>query len=101
MLIRQVLEKELNKAPGLVVVGTASNPIEARQKIPELEPDVVTLDSEMPKMNGLMFLDVLNKIYPVPVVMLSTLIPGGGSISKSTCGTISTFFPSPDTERIS
>jgi two-component system chemotaxis response regulator CheB len=77
MLIRQVLVTEMSKDPGIEVVGQASNPIEAKPLILQLKPDVLTLDVEMPQMDGLTFLKILQKFYPVPVVMLSTLTADG------------------------
>ena len=58
---------------GIEVVGTAANPFEARDKIIELEPDVMTLDVEMPKMNGIEFLKRLMPQYPLPVVVVSSI----------------------------
>ena len=62
-----------------MVVGTAEDPIDAREKIKQLNPDVVTLDIEMPNMNGLQFLDKLMRLHPMPVVMVSTLTTKGAS----------------------
>lgn len=76
-LIRDVLSKALNKDDGIEVVGTAEDPIEAREKIKRLNPDVITLDIEMPNMNGLAFLDKLMRLKPMPVVMVSTLTQKG------------------------
>jgi two-component system chemotaxis response regulator CheB len=78
-LIREVLSRTLGKDGDIVVVGTAEDPIDAREKIKELNPDVVTLDIEMPNMNGLMFLDKLMRLHPLPVVMVSTLTTKGAS----------------------
>ena len=72
-LIRKVLSKTLGKDGDIVVVGAAEDPIEARRLIKELSPDVVTLDIEMPNMNGLAFLEKLMRLHPLPVVMVSTL----------------------------
>lgn len=80
-LIRQILEKELSLDPGIVVVGTASDPYMARDKILELRPDVMTLDVEMPRMDGVEFLRRLMPQYPMPVVMLSALTQKGKSIT--------------------
>ncbi len=77
MLIRQVLTKELSKFPEIEIIAQASNPIEAKPLILKHKPDVITLDIEMPKMDGLTFLPILQKFYPVPVVMLSTLTEQG------------------------
>ena len=78
-LIRDVLSRTLGRDGDIVVVGTAEDPIEARSKVKELSPDVVTLDIEMPNMNGLQFLDKLMRLHPLPVVMVSTLTTKGAS----------------------
>ena len=78
-LIREVLSRTLGRDGDIVVVGTAEDPIEAREKIKLLSPDVVTLDIEMPNMNGLAFLDKLMRLHPIPVVMVSTLTTKGAS----------------------
>lgn len=74
-LVRKILSEELNAQPDIEVVGTAMNPYVARDKIAELEPDVITLDLEMPRMDGLSFLGKLMKHYPMPVVVVSSLTP--------------------------
>jgi two-component system, chemotaxis family, protein-glutamate methylesterase/glutaminase len=81
MLIRQVLQKELTKDPAIEVVAVASNPVEAKPLILQQRPDVLTMDVEMPKMDGLTFLDVLQKFCPVPVVILSTLTAEGSALA--------------------
>jgi len=81
VLIRQVLTKELSKFPEIEIVAQASNPIEAKPLILEHKPDVITLDIEMPKMDGITFLSILQKFYPVPVVMLSTLTEQGSRLA--------------------
>jgi two-component system, chemotaxis family, protein-glutamate methylesterase/glutaminase len=78
-LIREVLSRTLGRDGDIIVVGTAEDPIDARQKIKDLNPDVVTLDIEMPNMNGLAFLDKLMRLHPLPVVMVSTLTTKGAS----------------------
>jgi two-component system chemotaxis response regulator CheB len=78
-LIREVLARSLGRDGDILVVGTAEDPIEAREKIKALSPDVVTLDIEMPNMNGLAFLDKLMRLHPLPVVMVSTLTHKGAS----------------------
>ena len=78
-LIREVLSRVLVQDRDIEVVGTAADPIEGRQKIKTLNPDVVTLDIEMPNMNGLAFLERLMKLHPLPVVMVSTLTTRGAS----------------------
>lgn len=74
-LVRKVLSEELSKYDDIKVVGTAVDPYAAREKIVELNPDVITLDIEMPRMNGLDFLEKLMKHYPIPVVIVSSLAP--------------------------
>jgi two-component system chemotaxis response regulator CheB len=78
-LIRQVLSLILSRHPGLEVVGTAMDPYDAREKIKALHPDVLTLDVEMPRMDGLTFLGKLRKAHPMPVVMVSSLTAKGTS----------------------
>src|SRR5688572_29054289 len=72
-VMREVLTRMLQREQDIVVVGTAVDPLDARVKIKDLNPDVVTLDIEMPGMNGLAFLDRLMRLRPLPVVMVSTL----------------------------
>ena len=76
-VMRLMLREIIDDAPDLKVVGTAGDPIEAREQIKALEPDVLTLDVEMPKMNGIEFLRRLMKLRPMPVVMISTLTEKG------------------------
>lgn len=76
-LIRTLLTALLNEDRRLEVVGTANDPFEAREKIKQLSPDVITLDIEMPKMNGIVFLKNLMRLRPMPVVMISTLTQAG------------------------
>ncbi len=78
-LIRDVLSRTLGRDGDIVVIGTAADPIEARSKVKDLNPDVLTLDIEMPNMNGLAFLDKLMRLHPLPVVMVSTLTTKGAS----------------------
>jgi len=78
-LIREVLTRMLTRDGDINVVGTATDPIDAREKIKALNPDVVTLDIEMPNMNGLQFLEKLMRLRPTPVVMVSTLTKKGAS----------------------
>ena len=77
-VVRKVLSAELSKAADINVVGTAINPYVARDKILQLKPDVLTLDLEMPRMDGLTFLGKLMKHYPLPVIVVSSLTPTGG-----------------------
>ena len=78
-LIRELLTRTLVRDGDITVVGTAVDPIDAREKIKTLAPDVVTLDIEMPNMNGLEFLSRLMRLRPTPVVMVSTLTKKGAS----------------------
>lgn len=76
-LIREVLSRSLEQDGDIKVVGTAQDPLDAREKIKALNPDVLTLDIEMPNMNGLAFLDKIMRLRPMPVVMVSTLTQKG------------------------
>ncbi len=76
-LMRQVLAQLLSKDPGIEVIGSAPDPYIAREKIKALNPDVITLDVEMPKMDGLTFLEKLMRGRPMPVVMVSSLTEAG------------------------
>ena len=76
-LMRALLSEIIGGADDLVVVGSAPDPIVAREMIKTLNPDVLTLDVEMPKMNGLEFLDRLMRLRPMPVVMISSLTKSG------------------------
>ncbi len=80
-LVRQVLSEILSQDPGIEVVGTASDPLIAREKIKQLEPDVLTLDVEMPRMDGLTFLQNLMRLRPMPVVMVSSLTEAGAQVT--------------------
>lgn len=70
---REILKKGLSAIPGISVVGTAKDAYTARDKIVKLEPDVMTLDIEMPKMNGIDFLAKLMPQYPLPVIIVSSM----------------------------
>jgi two-component system chemotaxis response regulator CheB len=76
-LIRSLLTALLNEDNRLEVVATANDPYDAREKIKQYSPDVLTLDIEMPKMNGIVFLKNLMRLRPLPVVMISTLTQAG------------------------
>ncbi len=80
-VIRQMLTSMLKDVPSIEVVGTAVDPFEAREKIKTLNPDVITLDIEMPKMDGITFLKKIMELRPMPVVMLSTLTQKGADVS--------------------
>ena len=73
MVFREVLARSIGADPAIEVVGTASDAYAARDKILELEPDVLTLDVEMPRMSGIEFVRRLMPQYPIPVVMISAL----------------------------
>lgn len=80
-LVRNILSQGLALDPAIEVVGTASDPYIARDRILELEPDVLTLDVEMPRMDGVAFLRKLMPQYPIPVVMVSSLTQRGKQIT--------------------
>lgn len=80
-LVRKILTQVLESDPKIEVVGTAADPYIARDKIKKLEPDVLTLDVEMPKMDGITFLDNLMRLRPMPVVMVSTLTQKGADVA--------------------
>ena len=80
-LVRQVLTQVFAQAPDIEVVGTATDPYVAREKIKQLNPDVLTLDVEMPKMDGVTFLGNLMRLRPMPVVMVSTLTEQGAEVT--------------------
>jgi len=80
-MIRKVFTQELSKDPAIEVVGTAPDPIIGRDRIVELRPDVITLDIEMPRMDGLTFLEKLMTHYPMPVVVVSSLAKKGGDVA--------------------
>ena len=80
-VVRKVISKELSRFNDIEVVGTAVDPYMARDKIVKLRPDVITLDLEMPRMDGLSFLVKLMKHYPMPVVVLSSLTPKNSEIA--------------------
>ena len=80
-IVRKVLSEELSKYQDIEVVGTAPDPYVARDKIVLLKPDVITLDIEMPRMDGLTFLRKLMKYYPVPAIVVSSLTTKGGKLT--------------------
>ena len=80
-IVRKVFSEELSKYPDIEVVGTAPDPYVARDKIVMLKPDVITLDIEMPRMDGLTFLRKLMKYYPVPTIVVSSLTKKGGKLT--------------------
>jgi two-component system chemotaxis response regulator CheB len=76
-LVRQMLTEILKESPDIQVVGVASDPLIARERIKALNPDVLTLDVEMPRMDGLTFLSNLMRLRPMPVIMVSSLTESG------------------------
>lgn len=79
--MRGLITATLRADPGIEVVGSAADPLEAREAIKALNPDVITLDVEMPNMNGLEFLEKIMRLRPMPVVMVSTLTHAGAEAS--------------------
>jgi two-component system chemotaxis response regulator CheB len=77
-VVRKILSQQLSKHPNIEIVGTAPDPFVARDKILSLKPDVLTLDVEMPRMDGITFLRKLMKSHPMPVIVLSSVTPKGG-----------------------
>ncbi|RQO36226.1 chemotaxis response regulator protein-glutamate methylesterase [Herminiimonas sp. KBW02] len=80
-LIRSVMKEIINSQPDMEVVGVAPDPIVARELIKQTNPDVLTLDVEMPRMDGLDFLEKLMRLRPMPVVMVSSLTERGSDIT--------------------
>jgi len=80
-LVRRILARELEAAGGIEVVASAPDPYAARDRIVELQPDVVTLDLEMPRMNGITFLRKLMRYRPTPVIVVSSLTREGSALA--------------------
>jgi len=80
-LIRSLLTEIIGKQPDLEVIGAAPDPLVAREMIRALNPDVLTLDVEMPRMDGIDFLEKLMRLRPTPVVMVSTLTERGAEVT--------------------
>src|SRR5215469_11085086 len=80
-VMRQLLSSLLAADPEIEVVGTAADPHIARERIKVLNPDVITLDVEMPHMDGLTFLRKIMALRPMPVVMISTLTQAGAEVT--------------------
>jgi two-component system chemotaxis response regulator CheB len=81
LLIREVLTEILNSSPDIEVIGTAEDPLIAREMIKQLNPDVLTLDIEMPRMDGITFLRNLMRLRPMPVVMISALTESNAEVT--------------------
>ncbi len=80
-LVRSLLTEIINRQPDMICVGAAADPLLAREMIRTLNPDVITLDVEMPRMDGLDFLARLMRLRPMPVVMVSTLTDRGADVT--------------------
>jgi len=80
-LVRKAISDALNKDPDIEVVGSACDPYVAREKILRLHPDILTLDMEMPRMDGLTFLKILMAQHPLPVVVVSSLTQAGSQLA--------------------
>jgi two-component system chemotaxis response regulator CheB len=80
-VVRNVFSAELAKDPAIEVVGTAPDPFVARDMLLEKQPDVITLDLEMPRMDGITFLRKIMKYRPTPVIVVSSLTPAGGQMA--------------------
>jgi two-component system chemotaxis response regulator CheB len=80
-LVRKLLSEMLSKDREIEIVGTATDPYAARERIKQLNPDVITLDVEMPRMDGITFLENLMRLRPMPVVMVSSLTQKGADVT--------------------
>lgn len=86
-VVRKIFSEELSRDPDLEIVGTAPDPYVARDKIVQLRPDVVTLDVEMPRMDGITFLRKMMRYHPLPVIVVSSLTPKGGDLAMEALDT--------------
>src|SRR5580692_8896203 len=80
-VVRQTLKEVLSSDPEIEVIATAGDPFVAAERIAEQVPDVITLDIEMPRMDGLTFLKKLMKFHPLPVIVISSLGQSAGQIA--------------------
>ncbi|MEL6301577.1 MAG: chemotaxis response regulator protein-glutamate methylesterase [Pseudomonadota bacterium] len=95
-LMRKLLSELLGEINDISVVGVAKDPFDAREKIKVLDPDVITLDVEMPRMDGITFLENLMRLRPMPVVMVSTLTEKGSEVTMKALALGATgFVPKP------
>lgn len=100
-VVRKILSSSLNKHPDIDVVGTAPDPYVARDKILSLKPDVLTLDVEMPRMDGLTFLKKIMAHYPIPTIMVSSLTQEGGEVTLKALEAGAIDFVAKPTNRLS
>ena len=89
-IVRKIFTEQLSQAKDIQVVATAPDPYVARDKIVELKPDVVTLDIEMPRMDGITFLKKIMSAHPLPVIIVSSLTPKGSAMALEAmdCGAV-------------
>src|SRR5947208_1350194 len=89
-LVRKIITDSLSGDPEIEVVGSAMDPFIARDKILDLQPDVITLDIEMPRMDGITFLKLIMRHRPMPVIVMSSLTNTGSSkvIEALECGAV-------------
>src|SRR5580704_12876009 len=89
-IVRKMLAEALASEPDMEVVGTAPDPFVARDKIVSLRPDVITLDIEMPRMDGLTFLKKIMKFHPLPVIIISSLAQSSSqaALEALQCGAV-------------
>lgn len=80
-IVRKIFSEELSRYPDIEIIGTAPDPYVARDKIVSLKPDVITLDIEMPRMDGITFLKKLMRYYPLPTIVVSSLTTRGGKLT--------------------
>ncbi len=80
-IVRKIFSQELSKHADICVIGVAPDPFVARDKIVNLKPDVITLDIEMPRMDGLSFLRKLMKYHPIPTIIVSSLTPANSEMA--------------------
>ena len=85
-IVRKLLVDGLKNDPGIEVVGTAADPYQARDLIVRVEPDVITLDIEMPRMDGISFLRRLMAHRPMPVIIISSLTQSGSATTRRARG---------------
>ncbi len=89
-IVRRIFTQELSKHPDIEVIGSAPDPYVARDKIVHLQPDVVTLDIEMPRMDGISFLRKLMRYHPLPTIVVSSLTPRNSEMALEAleCGAV-------------